>query len=252
MQIVRALWGTDISESIDITLYKSFESNQYDDEIVLCWGQENSDLLTELGYPNVMISSSGVDPLYSTQEKQFYHKLEAIKKCDEWYDEYVLIDWDVYSSKTVDSTFGTKLQAGATVQAPLYAYPSNYKSILDGYYATTSSLLTHFSEFDNRIVSYSWDYSGSYVIPQFAFYYSRGANLGATMLSRSLAADLKSNVEEFALFKEMDCTLDYYIANHEPEVALGRPVNLNPDFQNAATALDNYITMSKDIYFSHY
>jgi len=250
MQIVRTLWGTDISESMDKTAFKSFESNQYDDEIVLCWGQDNKDLLDDLGYPNYMISSSGVDPNYADHDKMFYHKLEAIKLCDEWYDEYVLIDWDIHSSKTVDSTFGTKLQAGPTVQAPLYAYPSNYKALLDLYYSATSSIVSHFNEFDNRIASYSWDYSGSYVLPQFAFYYSRGANLGATMLSRSLASNLKSNVEEFALFAELSCSLDYYIANHEPEVALGHVFNPNPDFNNARIALETYITKSKDIYFS--
>ena len=70
------------------------------------------------------------------------------------------------------------------------------------------------------------------------------------MLSSSLAAGMKANVDEFALYKELNCSLDYYIANHEPEVAINRPVNENTDFNNAQVSLNNYITGSKDIYFT--
>ena len=252
MQIVRTLWGTDISQSTDLTNNKSFESNQFDDEQVLVWGDDNKEILDNLGYPNTLMSSDAEISSYSSQEKKYFHKLEAIKKCDELYSEYILIDWDVYSNKTIDSTFITKLRNKATVQVPLYAYPSNYKTILDSHFAATASILTHFNEFDSRLSNYSWDLSGSYILPQFAFYYSRGANLGSSLLSSSLAYDLKSNVEEFALYHHLNCSLDSYIEDHEPEVALGRPANSNQDFNQAKIALEGYITGSKDIYFTHY
>ena len=68
MQIVRALWGTDISQSIEMTAGKSFESNQFNDEVVLVWGDDNKVMLDDLGYPTILISSSAVDSNYSTHD----------------------------------------------------------------------------------------------------------------------------------------------------------------------------------------
>ena len=220
--------------------------------MVYVWGSDNNDLLQELGYETRLVSESSINPNYSTLSKKYYHKLEAISLADSELGEYLLIDWDTYLKKPLGPEFFNLLESRAEVQCPVYALPNTFFEEISGHQMD----LEHLEFFSNQhqlIKNFSWNFKESRVIPNFSFFYSRNAKIGNKLMEIAVSQNLLSNVEEFALHRLLDCSLDDYLDNNEPLVATGQTNDPMASVQAALTELNKFVgsKVGKINYISH-
>ena len=121
MKIIRAFWGNQES------LWDEVPSKPlFDNEVVYVYGTENYDRFVSMGYEAVLVHYDSTELAYSTVYKHFVHKLDCLKRAEHAYLEYLFLDWDVKVVKPLDDNFWNLIRTRASLQCPLYAYPSDY------------------------------------------------------------------------------------------------------------------------------
>lgn len=252
IQIVRALWGNNFVIHKEVPKTPIFEN-----EIVLVWGAKNADFLLRLGYNILQMDDINIT-IYNSHLKHFGHKLEAIKKAEHIFDEYLFLDWDVDVVKELDDEFYELIRSRNNVQCPIYAYSNTYKADIYEYYKKTNTLTDNTKDFLKNhmdgLSKYNWNYNDLYVIPNFCFFYSNKSNVASELHKLMVDNDLITCIEEFAMWIYSDCSLDEYIEKYEPIVIRGKERDVNlPNMDTAFKTINNYVDtkLEKKIYLYH-
>lgn len=252
IQIVRALWGNNFVIHREVPKTPIFEN-----EIVLVWGVKNADFLLRLGYNILQMDDINVTR-YNSHLKHFGHKLEAIKKAESMFDEYLFLDWDVDIVKELDDEFYNLIRSGNGIQCPIYAYSKNYKDEIISYHRNNGTSSDNLENFFNHhlegLTKYSWNYNDLYVIPNFCFFYSNKTKSASELHKLMLDNNLITCIEEFAMWIYSNCTLDEYILKYEPIVIRGKEVDVRfPSMDIAFKTINNYVDtkLEKKIYLYH-
>lgn len=246
--IVRTVWGPFENTKPEVTNKEKFSN-----EVVMVWGKETNTYLKSLGYETILMSESEQEPEWKHPNLKFNHKIKAIKLADAIFDEYLLLDWDTFVEKPLDDNFTQLLRSKNNIQCTLYCIPENFYEILFNKYEINEEMTSFFENQHRLIKEYSWKFKGSYVFPNFSFFYSNKAKIGRTLEAIINDNDIVTNVEEFALFKYVNCELDEYIKKYEPVVSIGQRSDKLEEVQISLDNLKNYIdySINKDLYFYH-
>lgn len=247
MKIVRTVWG-NLSHTIAETEGKYF----FEDEIVYVWGIENEDHLKRMGYKTFLMSTEESDLRYSTQLMKYMHKLLAIQMADENHEEYILLDWDSSLSRELDEEFLKLLRSRGKVQCPLYCLPNNFYDLISKY-ALSDEMSIFFKKQNELICDHSWNFNEFRVIPNFSFFYSNKAKIGKELIEIAKSNEITSNIEEFSLFIWANCSLDEWINEYEPLVAIGQKTDSMEEVSRGLSLLNVHIdsVLSKKIYINH-
>lgn len=262
--IVRALWG-----NTQRTLNEIFPFPIFKKEIVYVWGIENQKFLQERGFNTVLVEENPTSLNYSTIHTQYYHKLEAIKKANCDYKEFIFLDWDCYLLKPLDDYFYQTLREGNDVQVPTYAYTdTKYAGIpklimFQGNERYKNSISEDLRQYmlnqEIQLRKYSWKQDELLISPNFCFFYTRRPNIGQELLQIAEENQIENCVEEHAMYLWANCSLDDFIKKYEPKVLQGtadetRTLLYTYDYWNdPIIKINNYISnlIDKTIYFKH-
>lgn len=124
---VRSVWGDISSNGIrdgklgrDIEASKTNQYLKYSDFKVYVFGSDNYASLVENGFDCKMIDSSS--SVYDMKTRLYRHKLDALFKAMEDYDEIVFLDWDCYPVASIPDNFWDVMGKKAPFQANLFQY----------------------------------------------------------------------------------------------------------------------------------
>lgn len=249
IKIVRTIWGT-----LEHTLNEVANKEKFSNEVVMVWGIKNEEYMKSLGYETILMNENQEEPGWEHPNKKYNHKIKAVKLADSLFGEFLLLDWDTFTEKTLDDNFINLLRQRADVQCTLYCIPEEFYDVLFNTYHGIDEKMTSFFENQHRLIKeYSWKFKNSYVFPNFSFFYSNNANIGEKLETIITSNDIITNVEEFALFKYVNCSLDEYIQKHEPLVSIGQRTDALEEVQTSLDNLKDYInkSLNKDLYFYH-
>lgn len=253
MQIVRVFWG-------DLKPFLHEIPNQplFNKEIVMVFGTENEQYFKSLGYNTYLINPSSYDLKYNTILTHYGHKLEALKKAEELYDEYLFLDWDIDIIKPIDNTFYELIKNKGNIQCPLYAYQFRFLEDSIPYHLNKGTLTDNLKIFFENHVSemrkYHWKFKEYLVIPCFCFLYSNNNKVATELLKIMNNNNLIACIEEFAMFLYTNCPLDQYISQHEPVVIRGKEKDKHlENTTRAIQSINKYIDskLEKNIYLIH-
>ena len=247
LKIIKTAWG-----SLDYVKSEVLGKAKFSNESIYVWGSDNQRFLQDLGYETKLVSESPINPEYSTLSKKYYHKLEAISLADSDFGEYLLVDWDSYPTRSLDSEFIKLLESRAEVQCPVYALPNDFFKEISKFQMSNDQL-EFFSNQNELIKDFSWKFGESRVIPNFSFFYSRNAKIGNSLMNIAVEQNLLSNVEEFALHNLIACSLTDYIESNEPLVAIGQASDSLPSVNQSLSDLNSFVNskVNKITYISH-
>jgi hypothetical protein len=249
IKIVRTLWGPFENTKPEVTGKEKFSN-----EVVMVWGKQSEDYLKSLGYETILMHENQEEPGWEHPNKKFNHKIKAIKLADSLFGEYLLLDWDTFVEKPLDDNFTNLLRQKSDIQCTLYCIPEEFYDILFNTYHGIDEKMTSFFENQHRLIKeYSWKFKNSYVFPNFSFFYSNNAKIGEKLETIIISNDIITNVEEFALFKYVECDLDEYIKKYEPLVSVGQREDALDEVQLSLDNLNTYIkeSLNKNLYFYH-
>lgn len=262
--IIRALWGDS-----ERTLNEIYPMPIFKNEVICVWGLENKNMLEERGFKTILMDEGVTDPIYSTRETQFYHKLLVLQKAGEIYDEFIFIDWDCYLLRPLDEYFYNSLRNGNDTQACIYAYDdSKYAglpklimfSANKRYKNSISEVLRQYIlGQEAQLRKYSWKQDGLLITPNFCFFYTRRPNIGSELIKIALENNVENCVEEHAMFLWANCGVDEFIEKYEPKVLQGtadetRTLIHTYDYEkDPIIRINKYISerVEKVIYFKH-
>jgi hypothetical protein len=247
MKIIRTIWG-----EIQHTIKEVSNKFKFDNEIVYVWGSENNNYLKSIGYETYLISEDKSDERYSNQLKKYIHKLLVIEYADNMYDEYILLDWDSRIILNLDDEFTKLLRSKGTIQCPLYCLPNNFLEVINKE-NLSDEMSEYFFQQNEFIQKYSWKFDNLNVIPNFSFFYSNGAKIGKELIDIVIKHDIKTNVEEFALYIWANCNLNEWIDNFEPIVSIGQQIDTLKEVSDGLNIINKHISsiLDKKIYISH-
>lgn len=259
-KFVRCLWGKENHKFFEKNLSsyhnecritKSVDDKfGLENQIVIVWDEVNRKLMEELGYPYHYMGPS-MDFTYSFN---FYHKIMALIKAMEMFDEIIFLDWDCYIQKPLDENFYTLLKSGGDIQMPLYVYPKEtldrFRTIIPGgnegqnYY----NLL-----FYHTIRNGKWFFNEGILVPNAGFIYCRDKKFFKQLDTIQRTQGIISNIEEICAmiyFNKTIDTMDEYLDKHEPKVCLGKD---DEEMDGHQLHLNQHTTskLNKDIYFIH-
>jgi len=254
IQIVRALWGKNFSILKEIPKKPIFQN-----EIVFVWGEQNDRFLKSMGYRTILVGDNQTDDeIYNSHLKHYGHKLQVLKYCDTFYDEYLFLDWDIGIVKDIDQEFYDIIRSGNNIQCPIYAYNKKYKEDILEYYKEKNTLTEHIEDFLKHhiegLYKYSWKTDELYVLPNFCFFYSYKTKVGTELYNIMIDNDLDTCIEEFAMWIFSNCYLDEYILKYEPVVVRGKERDVNlPNMDYAFKTINEYVgtKVEKKIYLYH-
>jgi hypothetical protein len=86
---------------------------------------------------------------------------------------------------------------------------------------TYIELITNLESIALEIPKYHWEWNENLIIPNFGCVYSRDINLGEDLIKIAKENNIKGLVEEFAMWKYANCTLEEYIEHYHPDYVLG-------------------------------
>lgn len=243
IKIVRAFWGTDFSE-----VPKKPKFN----EIVYVFGAANSIKFEEMGYEVELMS---LHPYGGESEiNKFLNKLKVLHRACQDFNKFIFLDWDMKLVKPLDKAFYSSLE-DKKVLMPTYAYPKEYLKLKGKLEDTGAKSWT-----DKQIPllkKWSWKLEDTLIIPNAGFIYVNEPGFGKALFKIVNDYGIETNVEEFAFFLYVNCTLDEYIEEYEPLSCFGRPVDtgfvLGDIDRNVETILHTHIQslIEKNEYFLH-
>jgi len=82
-------------------------------------------------------------------------------------------------------------------------------------------LIDNLNLIESQIHHYHWKWDDGLVIPNFGCVYSRDKNLGKDLIKIAQENNIQGLVEEFAMWKYANCTLEEYISKFLPNYVLG-------------------------------
>ena len=260
MKIIRCLWGKDNHKFFEKDL-KSYHNEcilakendiKYgiENQMVIVWDESNKEFIEKLGYEYYYMGESNDFSLNTN----FLHKLLALNKAMEMYDEILFIDWDCFAQKPLDDTFLNLLKSKGDIQIPLYLYP---KEVLDEFEKINPKVdddYHYFNMFFYHIIrNGKWEFDGGLVIPNAGFIYCRNKEFFKKLLHIQKSNGIISNLEEVCALLYLNDYIkstDEYLEKIEPLVCLGKD---DFEMQGKQLKLNQYTTnkLNKNIYFVH-
>ena len=260
IKIIRCLWGKrdhqffekNLTSYHDECVLAKENDDRYkiDNQMVIVWDKENRDLMERLGYPYHYMGESNPFSL----NLNFLHKILALEKAMEMYDEILFIDWDCFAQKPLDDNFVNLLRSKAEIQIPLYFYPHE---ILEKFYSIDPKVDDYnhyFNMFFYHIIrKCRWNFDDGIAIPNAGFIYCRDKEFFKKLLEIQKSQGIVSNIEEVCALFYFDPFInsaDEYLDKIEPLVCLGKD---DLEMRGKQVLLNEYSTkkLNKDIYFIH-
>ena len=220
IKIIRTWWGDHQDKWVDIP-----KIPLYDNEVVYVWGEKNKEKLEERGYACIAMGDNNF-----SGSNVYGKKLQALDIALKHWGEVLMLDWDCFISKPLDLTFRQLLNS-KPIQVPLYAHykepmfallsaiPDNHPILQTD--ETYSRIINELSTLENQIPYYHWKWNDALVIPNFGCVYSRDKNFGADLIKIAQENNIKGLVEEFAMWKYANCSMEEYIKQFQPNYVLG-------------------------------
>jgi hypothetical protein len=260
IKIIRCIWGKNDHQFFEKNL-KSYHDeciiakendDKYgiDNQMVIVWDEPNRILMENLGYPYHYMGESNPFSL----NLNFLHKILALEKAMEMYDEILFIDWDCFAQKPLDENFVNLMRSRGEVQIPLYFYPNE---ILKGFYSINPKVDRYdhyFNMFFYHIIrNGKWNFDNGITIPNAGFIYCRNKRFFKDLLEIQKIHGIISNIEEVCAllyFNNSINSTDEYLDTIEPLVCLGKD---DEEMMGKQIILNEYSTkkLNKDIYFIH-
>jgi len=250
IKIVRALWGEPSYLKKEVT-----HPPLFDNEIVFVWGIDNYTVLVSMGYECILVSEFKYNMEYSHYYKHFIHKLFALDIACTLYDEFLFLDWDVSIVKDIDDIFWNKIRTGNSIQCPIYSYHEEDKYGFFNRFNPNTILFKFIDKLFNTLETQSWKFGDYSCIPNFCFLYVRNnKKLGKKLIDITLSENIITCIEEFALYKYVNCDMDTYIEKYEPIVISGhdKPLYIK-NISTSELTINEYVNtkIGKDIYLIH-
>lgn len=105
---------------------------------VFCWGLQNHQVATDAGWDAILMSDEPhaypMGKIFNDDGKRlefvddkacgsfWRHKLLALEKATEFFDEFILLDWDIIPLHPLPTYFWDRFQARAAIQGMLFVY----------------------------------------------------------------------------------------------------------------------------------
>lgn len=260
IKIIRCLWGKRDHQFFEKNLTSYHDecvlAKENDDrygiqnQMVIVWDKENRDLMERLGYPYHYMGESNPFSL----NLNFLHKILALEKAMEMYDEILFIDWDCFAQKSLDENFQILLRNKGDIQIPLYFYPGE---ILDEFRLINPNVNDdrhYFNMFFYHLIrNCDWKFRDGLVIPNAGFIYCRDKSFFKELLKIQKNHGIISNIEEICAliyFKDSVSNIHEYLQKIEPVVCLGKD---DYEMREQQVFLNKFTTevLNKNIYFIH-
>jgi len=260
IKVIRCLWGKPDHQFFEKNLqsyhdecYLTKENdnlNGIDNQMVIVWDEPNRRLMEELGYQYHYMGESNEYSL----NLNFLHKILALEKAMEMYDEILFLDWDCLAVKPIDKNFEDLLRSRGNIQIPLYYYPGE---ILDQFRKIDPKVddSKHYFNmfFYNMIRNCNWNFMDGLVIPNAGFIYCRDKSFFKNLLRIQKINGVISNIEEICAliyFKDLITNTEEYLEEIEPVVVLGKD---DLEMRGKQVLFNQYSIekLKKDIYFIH-
>jgi hypothetical protein len=237
--IVRALWGEFI-----------FAEEPLHDELVFVWGSHNEKKLQSRGFKTFLMPDEEF-----TETSKFYKKLLCWKEASLLFDEFLFLDWDVKSLKNLDENFWKNLRK-REISMPTYSYPKEYMDLTDGLEDPGARRWTNV-QIEEMKKHEGWVLGDAKIFPNAGFLYCRNKQFPEELIQIAKKYEMQTLIEEFAMWRWANCSLEEYIERHEPSSIFGRPIdtlfNLGPISRRVERPLHELIKckIEKNVYFVH-
>ena len=220
IKIIRTGWGDYKDKWADVP-----KIPLYDNEIVYVWGNENKKQLEKRGYKCITMQDNKF-----TGSNVYGKKLQVIDAALKEFGEVLMLDWDCFLGKPLDNDFYNMISQ-KPIQVPLYthykepmfalleAIPDNHPILQTE--ESYVDLIDNLSTIESQIQYYHWKWEDGLVIPNFGCVYSRDKNFGADLIKIAKENNIKGLVEEFAMWKYANCSMEEYINKYHPNYVLG-------------------------------
>ena len=233
LKIIRALWTNPWAPSdwTEKQIYPEIPLKPtYPEEIVYVWGEDNIKLLQERGYNYVKMDDDEY-PYFNKEYTQHGKKLVALDKALKEFGEALLLDWDCFQTNDID----IEIIRQKEIQVPLYCYTESQLEIIS----------SENIPLEEELRKYHWKLEDMLISPNFGFVYSRDKKFAENLIKEAISNKINYCIEEHAMFKYANCTLDEYIKKYHPTTCYGREVGIDKLKQY----IDNQIFITK--YFKH-
>lgn len=260
MKIIRTLWGKPDHQFFekDLGSYhtechetkKIDNQHGLDNQMVIVWDEVNCELMEKLGYDYHYMGPS----LKFNRDFNFYHKLLALQKATELYDEILFLDWDCFIQKPLDDNFYSLLRSKGDIQIPLYFYPNEILHKYETINPRVNEFDHYFNMFFYQIIrNGKWKFDNGIVIPNAGFIYLRDKDFPNKLIEIQKVYGITSNIEEVCAllyFNKFIESTEQYLETIEPVVVLGKD---DYEMMGKQVLLNQYTTdkLNKDIYFIH-
>ena len=234
LKIIRALWTNPWAPSdwSEKQIYPEIPLKPtYPEEIVYVWGEDNIKLLQERGYNYVKMDDNEY-PYFNKEYTQHGKKLVALDKALKEFSEALLLDWDCFQTNDVD----IEIIRQKETQVPLYCYTESQLEIISN----------ENIPLEEELRKYHWKLEDMLISPNFGFVYSRDKKFAENLIKEAISNKINYCIEEHAMFKYANCTLDEYINKYHPTTCYGREVGID----RLKQYIDNQIFITK--YFKHF
>lgn len=260
IKIIRCLWGKNNHQFFEKDLKSYHEecvlAKENDDkygignQLVIVWDKENRDFMEKIGYPYHYMGESNPFSL----NLNFLHKILALEKAMEMYDEILFLDWDCFAQKPLDDNFVNLLRSKGEIQIPLYFYPDEILNQFKKIDPIVDDNMHYFNMFFyNMIRNCNWEFMNGLVIPNAGFIYCRDKDFFKNLLKIQKDNGIISNIEEICAliyFKDFVKSTEEYIEKIEPLVCLGKD---DLEMRGKQILLNKHTkeVLNKNIYFIH-
>jgi hypothetical protein len=259
LKIVRAYWGTQEHVWIEIPKKPLFG------EIVYVWGEENEKRLKEMGYETKLMQKTVTEPRYSTVYDHFAHKLDVYVEAEKDFGEFLFLDWDVHIVKELDQRFWDLVRT-KPLQCPVYGYPDEYeRKIWEHIEQNPQKKWVQELDPNTRdwvrvqndlLEKYNWKHENLQLVPNVCFFYSNNTGVPGELKKIYEEGEIKTCIEEFAMYVFADCSLDEFIERYEPYVIRGREddcYHFDLEEDDTMRRVNEYIDtkIKKEIYLIH-
>jgi len=251
IKIIRAYWGSNPATIKELPPFPVYPKQ----EIVYVWGEDNESMFKELGYETRLVSED-LYPYFNTDNTQYGNKLIALKLALEEFKEVIMLDWDCYILRPLDTQFYEYLKS-RPVQCPLYSQHSKVISaLLEAFPNPSNKLSQFFLKMEEGFSKYSWELGDGLISPNFSMIYTRDITLGQVLLDIAIENKLEGCIEEHAFYIYSSCTLEEYLEKYQPYFIQGVSqdrTNHDLMISKVQSHLNNHIDskLPMDLYVKH-